>query len=80
MDCELLKFIYERCETNSLYLSRQIDISYHKLYCVRYYGYKLDNQELDILYQYLKVKKGYTDYFLNRKFNKIKRRNNGNIR
>ena len=79
MDSALLKFIYDRCETDSLYLAQQINIPYMKLYCVRHYGYKLNNEELDILYKYLKEKKGYTDYFLNRKFNKIKRRNNGNI-
>lgn len=80
MDSELLKFIFDRCETNALYLSKQININYNRLYCVAFYDYKLTNEELDILKDYLKNKKRWSDYFIDRKLFKIRKRNNGNTK
>lgn len=80
MDVELLQFIYKRCQTTTLFVSKATGIDYHRLYCISYYGYKITNEELDLLYVYLQQKMGWSDYFITRKFLKIKRRNNGNIK
>ena len=80
MDEELLQFIYKRCKTNTMFVSKATGIDYNRLYCISYYGYKITNAELDLLYKYLKQKMGWSDYFISRKFHKIKRRNNGNIK
>ena len=79
MDSELIKFVFEKCETNPLYLSKKININYMRLYMLAHYNYKLTNDELDIIKSYLKMKKGWSDYFIDRKLAKIRRRNNGNF-
>jgi hypothetical protein len=81
MDEELLQFIYKRCQTNTYFVSKATGINYNRLYCIGFYGYRITNEELDLLYKYLKEKMNWSDYFISRKFSKIKRRNNnGNIK
>lgn len=80
MDKKLLLFILDKCQTRIEYLSKKINIKYIKLWCVLHNDYIFTNDELDILAEYLKDKKGYSDHYIDKRINKIKRRNNGDIK
>jgi hypothetical protein len=79
-DKELLSFVYERCETRAEYLSKQIEITHTKLWCIENYNYRFTNKELDILFTYLKKKKGYKESYINHRLKKCRIRNNINIK
>lgn len=80
MDKKLLKYILKKCQTTIEILSKTTPLDYHKLYQVIYSDRKFKDYELEILSKYLKRKTELTNHYIDKRINKITRRNNGNIK
>jgi hypothetical protein len=80
MDKKLLQYILEKCQTTIEILSKTTNLNYQQLYHVIYNNRGLKDYELEILSKYLKRKTELTNHYIDKRINKIKGRNNGNIK
>lgn len=80
MDRKLLEYILNKCEIDINILSKQTGIKYQYLYQVFYSDRKLKDYELEVLNVYLKKKTELSSFYIDKRINKIKGRNYGNIK
>ena len=80
MDKKLLQYILKKCETTIEILSKTTALNYQQLYHVIYSDRKLKDYELEIFRSYLKRKTELTNHYIDKRINKIKDRNNANIK
>jgi len=80
MDKKLLEYILNKCVVDINILSKKTGLSYQRLYHVFYSNKKLEDYELDVLRVYLKAKTNLSNFYINKRINKIKGRNYGNIK
>lgn len=80
MDRKLLEYILNKCDIDINILSKQTGIKYQYLYQVFYSDRKLKDYELEVLNVYLKKKTELSSFYIDKRINKIKGRNYGNIK
>jgi|TARA_R100000084_G_C4525136_1_gene88601 hypothetical protein len=80
MDKKLLQYILKKCETTIEILSKTTPLNYQQLYQVIYSDRRLKDYELEVLSKYLKRKTELTNHYIDKRINKIKDRNNANIK
>lgn len=80
MDQKLLEYILNKCQVDINILSKQTGLNYHHLYQVFYSDRKLKDYELEVLNVYLKKKTELSSFYIDKRINKIKGRNYGNIK
>tara|TARA_R100001086_G_scaffold176859_1_gene97669 strand:+ start:1425 stop:1676 length:252 start_codon:yes stop_codon:yes gene_type:complete len=80
MDQKFLKYILSKCEVDINILSKKTGIKYQYLYQVFYSNRKLKDYELEVLSCYLKKKTTLSNHYIEKRINKIKGRNYGDIK